>query len=240
MARSCATLEESRALAKSLVETGVAAGLPTRALITDMNEPLAPCAGNAIEVAARDRISRRAAAAIRACERSSMALGAEMLMLGGLATTNAEATASSKRRSTAAAAAERFGKMVAALGGPHDIVEAPTRHLPRAPHIVDVRAERHGYVASIDVRALGLAVVALGGGRRHAGETIDPAVGLSAAAGRRQRTRSLAGADTRPRSGKRGYRRGTGAARLHDRTRTAAGVPGHNRQAFERLGVMRV
>jgi thymidine phosphorylase len=68
--------------------------------------------------------------------------------------------------------------MVASLGGPADIVEAPDAHLANAPVVVDVPAPRDGMVAAIDTRALGFAVVALGGGRTSPGQAIDPAVGL--------------------------------------------------------------
>jgi thymidine phosphorylase len=69
--------------------------------------------------------------------------------------------------------------MVAALGGPSDLLERPDRHLPEAPVRQEVRIDRAGVVATIDARALGLAVVALGGGRRRATDPIDPAVGLA-------------------------------------------------------------
>ena len=67
--------------------------------------------------------------------------------------------------------------MVAGLGGPADVLTAA--HLPAAPVVVDVPTARDGWVATMDTRALGMAVVALGGGRRHAGDTVDHRVGLS-------------------------------------------------------------
>ena len=69
--------------------------------------------------------------------------------------------------------------MVAALGGPSDLLERPDHHLPHAPVRQAVHLDRAGVVATIDARALGLAVVALGGGRRRATDPIDPAVGLA-------------------------------------------------------------
>ncbi|MCC0005888.1 MAG: thymidine phosphorylase [Methylobacteriaceae bacterium] len=170
--------EQSRALAQSLVSTGKAAGLPTRAMITDMNEPLASCAGNAIEVAyAIDYLKgeRRDAR----LHEVVLALGAEMLRLGKLATSRDDARARLEQALASGAAAERFAKMVAGLGGPADLLDAPARHLATAPVVIDMRAKQPGFVTAIDVRALGLAVVALGGGRRRAGEKIDPSVGLS-------------------------------------------------------------
>ncbi|MFZ2508341.1 MAG: hypothetical protein WAW79_07715, partial [Steroidobacteraceae bacterium] len=79
--------------------------------------------------------------------------------------------------------AERFARMVACLGGPADLVERPDRHLAAAPVIVDVPASRDGYVTAIDTRALGMVVVALGGGRTAPGQTVNPAVGLDWLAG---------------------------------------------------------
>jgi thymidine phosphorylase len=172
------TLEESRALARSLVETGVAAGLPTRALITDMNEPLAPCGGNAVEVAHAIAFLKGETRDLRLRE-IVVALGAEMLTLGRLAGSLDDAGAKICDALDSGEAAERFARMVFALGGPRDLLRHPERHLAAAPVVIEVRADRAGFVSKIDSRALGLAVVALGGGRRHAADRIDPSVGLT-------------------------------------------------------------
>ena len=172
------SLEAARALAHALVATGAAAGLPTRALITDMNEPLAPCAGNAIEVLhAIDFLAGRRAD--RRLRDIVVALGADMLTLGRLAPSLDDAARDIEDALDSGAAAERFARMVAALGGPRDLLEARGARLPAAPVVRDIFASGKGYVARIDTRALGLAVVALGGGRRNAGDAIDRAVGFS-------------------------------------------------------------
>ncbi len=173
-----AALDDSRALAHSLVETGCAAGLPTSAVITDMSEPLAPCAGNAVEVlrAVEFLTGRRQDARLREVV---LALSTEMLLQGRLAAGARDAREKLEAAHASGAAAEKFARMVAALGGPRDLIEAPGKHLPAAPVVIDVRAERPGFVARIDTRALGLAVVALGGDRTAPGEAVDPAVGLS-------------------------------------------------------------
>ncbi|HET6522751.1 MAG TPA: hypothetical protein VFG47_23445, partial [Geminicoccaceae bacterium] len=75
-------------------------------------------------------------------------------------------------------AAERFAAMVRALGGPGDLLDAPDRHLPRAPIARPVHPEAAGFVAAVRTRQLGLAVIGLGGGRRHTTDPIDHAVGL--------------------------------------------------------------
>jgi thymidine phosphorylase len=173
---------EARELAQSLVDTASAAGLLATALLTDMNEPLATAAGNALEVrVAIDHLTgaRRDAR----LHDVVLALGAEMLVAGGLATDMSDAPGKIERALDSGAAAEKFAAMVHALGGPGDLVARPDAHLARAALVRDVQAPSAGFVAAIETRALGLAVVALGGGRAVAGAGIDPAVGLTDLAG---------------------------------------------------------
>lgn len=169
-------------LARALVGVAHGAGLPTTALLTDMEEPLASSAGNALEVAyALDHLSgARREPRFHAV---TVALGAEMLLLGGLARDAAEATARIEDAFASGAAAERFARMVAALGGPADLLEKPARHLAAAPLARPVFPDRAGAVQSIDTRGVGLAVVALGGGRTRPQDAIDHAVGLTQLAG---------------------------------------------------------
>jgi thymidine phosphorylase len=173
------TLEGSRALAQSLVAVANGAGLPTTALITDMDAPLADCAGNAIE-------TRYAIDYLTGARRESrmhevvLALGAEMLLLGKLAATPDEARGKLEEAIASGRAAERFALMVAALGGPADLMDRPLAHLAQSSLTRPLAAPRSGFIAGIDTRALGLAVVSLGGGRTRADQTIDPAVGLTA------------------------------------------------------------
>jgi thymidine phosphorylase len=163
-------------LAASLVSVARGAGLPARALITDMNQVLGRTAGNALE-------TREAIAWLTGAEREprqtglTLALAAEMLVLGGLCADTAAAHARLEAVLARGEAAERFARMVAAQGGPADVLR--DAQLPQAPVKHAVPAPRAGVVAAIDVRALGLAVVALGGGRRMPGERIDPRVGLA-------------------------------------------------------------
>jgi thymidine phosphorylase len=170
-------LPSARALARSLVDTGCGAGLPTEALLTDMNEPLAPVAGNALEVRVAIRYLRgderpaRLDAVVRA-------FGETLLRQAGIT----DARARLGRAFESGEAAERFARMVSGLGGPADVLEHADRHLPAARVLRDITAPRPGIVAAIDTRALGLAVVELGGGRRHSGDRIDPSVGLASLA----------------------------------------------------------
>ncbi|MFN3549350.1 MAG: thymidine phosphorylase [Mesorhizobium sp.] len=165
-------------LARSLVEVANGAGMATTALITDMNEPLASAAGNALEVVnAVDFLTGRARDA-RLLD-VTLALAAEMLVAARLAGSAVEGEAMARRALESGKAAEIFDRMVAALGGPRDFVASCRRHLPEAPVIRAVPAQATGYVTGIDTRAVGVAVVALGGGRVRPGDAIDPAVGLS-------------------------------------------------------------
>ena len=173
------TLEKARALAASIVEVGRGAGLATTAFLTDMNQPLAPGAGNAIEVRCAIDVLTCATNPRRLLD-ATFALAAEMLVSSALASSSDAALQDLRRALASGRAAECFAKMVAALGGPGDLLEHPDRHLPRAPCRRAVHALSSGVVRAIDVRALGMAVVALGGGRRRAEDFIDPAVGLSA------------------------------------------------------------
>ncbi|MFG6179499.1 thymidine phosphorylase [Halomonas sp. THAF12] len=172
------TPEASRELAESIAEVASQAGTPTTALLTDMSQPLAPCAGNAVEV-------REALAVLTGKRRGgrllevTRSLAAEMLLAGGLAADRDAALSRLDERLASGAAAERFARMVAGLGGPADLLERPGHYLPEAPVSRQVRAPRDGYLGAFDTRALGMAVVELGGGRRAPTDAIDPAVGLS-------------------------------------------------------------
>jgi thymidine phosphorylase len=172
------SLESAQALAENLVTVAGDAGLRAVAWLTDMNQVLGHDVGNALEV--REAIDflagRRREGRLHAV---TCALAREMLVLGGLARDHADATGPVERALDSGAAAERFDRMVAALGGPRDLVERPDRHLAAAPVRRSVAPERAGVVTRVDALTIGLVVVALGGGRRRADDAIDPAVGLT-------------------------------------------------------------
>jgi len=166
-----------RELATRMVDTAREAGLPASAFLTDMSEPLARSAGNAVEMREALRMLRGEPADARLLE-ITLTLGSEVMVLGGLASTADVARVKLLQSLSGGTAAERFARMVASLGGPADFVERPDRYLATAPVIVEVPAPREGFVTAIDTRALGMAVVALGGGRTSPGQAVDPAVGL--------------------------------------------------------------
>ena len=175
------TRERARELAQSLVAVANGAGLRTTALITDMDAPLADAAGNALEV--RYAIDYLTGARREArMHEITLALGAEMLVLGNLATSLIDGRQRMERAIASGAAAEVFQRMVSTLGGPHDLVARPERHLAAAPIIRPLASARAGFVSAIDTRAVGIAVVELGGGRARAQDPVDHAVGVSALA----------------------------------------------------------
>ncbi len=196
------TLERSRALAESLVAVANGAGLRTGALITDMNEPLASAAGNAVEVrnAVDFLTGRHQDPRLREV---TLALCAAALDLAGIGGDSAKAV---QEALDSGRALERFGRMVAGLGGPTDFADNMDMHLEPAPIVRDIMAPTTGTVTTIDTRGIGMAVVALGGGRRLATDAIDHAVGFDRLAG--------LGAEVDP---------ATPIARLHARNEATAG-----------------
>lgn len=169
--------EDAHALAESLVLVANGAGLPTSALLTDMNQSLASAAGNAVEMAyAVDYLTGRRRE--RRFHEVTVELSAEMLVLGKLAADIDEARTKIENAISSGKAAEVFQRMVSALGGPADFLEKHQKHLQVAPVIRAVHAERSGIVQSVATRDIGVAVVALGGGRTRPQDPIDHAVGL--------------------------------------------------------------
>jgi thymidine phosphorylase len=175
----CDTEEMARDLATSLVSVANQAGLPTVALITDMDRVLGRNVGNALEVVeAVDYLKGEGTRDPRLHE-VTMALAGEMLALGKLAPTAAAGRARAEAALGDGRAADVFGRMVSALGGPDDFIKHSGRYLSHAAVIKPCNAERSGYVVGMNAREVGIAVVALGGGRAHADDAIDASVGLT-------------------------------------------------------------
>ena len=170
--------EDAMALAASLVEVANGAGLKTTALLTGMDESLASAAGNAVEVANAVHFLTGARQDPRLLD-VTLSLAGEMLALGGLAETAEAGRARAAAALANGSAAEIFGRMVAALGGPADFIERMAHYLPVAEIVVEAKAGEGGYVVAVDTRALGMAVVALGGGRTRPRDPVDHAVGLT-------------------------------------------------------------
>ncbi|WP_237385364.1 thymidine phosphorylase [Xenorhabdus sp. Sc-CR9] len=172
------TYKQSEQLAESIVKVANGAGCKTTALLTDMNQVLASSTGNALEVREAVQFLTGEYRNPRLFE-VTMALSAEMLILGNLAIDRDDARRKLQMVLDNGNAAEIFGRMVAAQKGPTDFVENYARYLPTAEFSKPVLAGQNGIVAEMDTRALGMSVVALGGGRRKATDPINYSVGLS-------------------------------------------------------------
>ncbi|WP_123336371.1 thymidine phosphorylase [Erwinia sp. JUb26] len=172
------TFEQSELLAQSIVGVANGAGCKTTALLTDMNQVLASTAGNALEVREAVQFLTGEYRNPRLLE-VTMALCAEMLISGGLAGSAEEARTKLQTVLDNGRAAEIFARMVAAQKGPTDFIERMDSYLPAPMLSKAVYADRAGIVSAMDTRALGMAVVSMGGGRRRASDSIDYSVGLS-------------------------------------------------------------
>jgi len=169
--------DDALELAESIVSVANGAGLPCAALLTDMNQALGRSAGNALEV--HESIDHlNGSARDERLHEVTMALAAEILTIGGLSNSVEDGRAKAEASLNSGQAAEHFARMAADLGGPADLMEQPAKHLPAAPVTQAAIPSRPGIVTAVDARALGLAIMDLGGGRRRAEDNIDYSVGL--------------------------------------------------------------
>ncbi|MEM9270672.1 MAG: thymidine phosphorylase, partial [Pseudomonadota bacterium] len=175
------TPEAASNLAQALVSVANGSGCKTTAVLTDMTAPLAPVAGNALEMAAALDFLTGAEIDSRLWD-VTVALGGELLATAGLAESTEVGARQMAEAFHSGQAAEVFARMVTALGGPSDIL-SNREHLARAPVVQEIYSPSKGFVQEIDTRAVGMAVVELGGGRRKAQDVIDPSVGLDWLAG---------------------------------------------------------
>jgi pyrimidine-nucleoside phosphorylase len=162
-------------LMESIVGVGRAAGIRVSALLTDMDHPLGRGLGNALEVA--EALRALDADCPTDLREVTLALGAEMLLLAGVATDLDAARATLDGLWRDGVVRQVFQHNLQAQGGDPRIVDDPGR-LGRAPHVVAVEAQRTGYVTDVDPLALGHAIVDLGGGRRQPQDDVDPLVGI--------------------------------------------------------------
>jgi thymidine phosphorylase len=168
----------ARDLASDLIDVAGLAGLPCRALITDMNQPLARSAGNALEITEAVEFLSGEYRQPR-LEDVVLSVGSEMLLLGGLAGNPSVARFMLNKVIETGMAAECFARMVSMQGGPADLVEDPAKYLPSAPVVRPLAASSDGGIEYMDTHAIGLSIVSLGGGRKSVEDTLDHRVGLS-------------------------------------------------------------
>jgi pyrimidine-nucleoside phosphorylase len=169
------TLADARALSHIMVAIGALAGRKTTALITQMEQPLGCAVGNALEVV--EAIATLRGEGPADFQELVETISAEMLLIAGAVRTDEEARAQVRAAVTGGSALAKFAAFVAAQGGDPRVVDDPGR-LPTAPVRRPVTAPAGGYVHAIDARAVGLAAVALGGGRQKKGDPIDGGVGI--------------------------------------------------------------
>lgn len=164
------TREQAESLAEVICSVGNAAGMNTEAMITDMAEPLANSAGNALEVLEALEILQGKRTSGKLLD-VTLDLAERMCNQSGLDAEGLRPALSS------GAALEKFAQVVHAMGGPADFCESPAKYMPAAPVVREVWALERGQVTSVDTRELGLSVVDLGGGRKRTGDAIDYRVG---------------------------------------------------------------
>ncbi len=165
----------ARKLAESLVRVGSGAGLRVRALLTSMEAPLGTMVGNALEV--RESIAILRGEGPKDTTELTLALGAEMLQLGGVAPSSEEGRTRLQQAMQSGTGLDTMRRLIEAQGGDPRVVDEPHR-LPTAQHATDVVAPAQGFVHSIDAFAVGTAAMRLGAGRARAEDRIDPAVGV--------------------------------------------------------------
>ena len=172
------TEADAEALARSIVDTAAVAGLPVKAVITDMDQVLGRAAGHAVEV--RESIDYLTGASRDSrLHEVVFTLATAMLALAGIEQDPARARQRLQSALDGGQAAQVFSAMVRALGGPADLLERVDHYLPLPPVVKPVFLEEEGYVASIDARQVGLAILNLGAGRQRAEDDIDYGVGLT-------------------------------------------------------------
>jgi len=171
--------DKARVLAKNIVRVAKVANTPTTALLTDMNQVLGRTAGNAVEILETIEFLTDSTKADQRLMDVTLDLAANMLAISGASSSVEAAHGAAVNALNSGKAAEIFGQMVAAQGGPTDFIDNHGKYLTYAPVVKPVPAGRAGYVTAMDTRAVGMAVVALGGGRVDPVQKIDHSVGLT-------------------------------------------------------------
>jgi len=173
--------DEARAkeLAHALVSTGNSCGIKTRALLTDMNQPLGRAVGNSIEVKeCIDILRGEVTDGVRPVLDLSLELSAHMLVLAKLDQSIEAAHDRLRRTLNSGAALECLRSNIAAQGGEPRVCDAPAAFLPLVSESFKVESPRSGFITSVDTTEIGHAIAAIGGGRVRIEDVIDPTVGF--------------------------------------------------------------
>jgi pyrimidine-nucleoside phosphorylase len=173
--------DRAKVLAHALVRTGNACGIRTRALLTDMNQPLGQAVGNSLEVKECIELLRgEAAAGARAVLELSLELSAHMLVLARVEDSLETARGRLQKILGSGEALERFRQNVAAQGGEPRVCDDPAKYLPLVSESFKVESPRSGFVSKVKTAEIGHAIAAIGGGRLRIDDAIDPSVGFIA------------------------------------------------------------
>lgn len=170
-------LDDAKALAQSIVRVANGAGVKTQAIITDMNQVLGTSAGNALEIYETVKYLTGKQREPR-LHQIVVALAKAMIINTGIASSDRDAQQKVDNALSSGKAAEVFGKMIAMLGGPSDLIENPWQSMQKANVIKEIIAPQHGYINHMQTRDIGMAIVELGGGRLANDQKIDHSVGL--------------------------------------------------------------
>ncbi|MBZ4662384.1 MAG: pyrimidine-nucleoside phosphorylase [Caloramator sp.] len=169
------TLDDSFELAQEMVDIGTNVGRNTIAVISDMDQPLGFAVGNALEV--KEAVETLKGQGPEDLLELCIVLGTQMLLLAGKAKTEDEARKMLQETITSGAAYEKFKEFVKAQGGDISVIE-DLELLPKAQHIIEVKADREGYITKIIADQIGISALILGAGRETKESPIDPAVGI--------------------------------------------------------------
>ncbi len=170
---------QAHALAKSLQDTAALAGLKLTPVLTDMNSVLGHTAGNAVEVMEAIQFLTGERRQRDKLFYMTLLLVGEMLVLGGLAATRQQGGVMAEQSLWSGRAAQVFDQMIAAQGGPVDLTRTYQNHLPVAPIVIDIIADRDGTLIAMDTRGIGNWLVAMKAGRSKVEDRIDPVVGIT-------------------------------------------------------------
>ncbi len=173
------TVEDAKKLASLMVRIGDHLGRRCEAIITDMNQPLGLAVGNALEVQEAVNVLSGLVPEEEPLVQVSLLLGAHMLLLSNLASTEEEGKEKLLQALRSGAGLEKLRQMIAALGGDPAYIDAERiKELCRVNRLVEVYPLQDGFLAGLEAEKIGIASQMLGAGRAKKEDTIDPAVGL--------------------------------------------------------------
>jgi pyrimidine-nucleoside phosphorylase len=168
-------LDRGLALARTMIELGADHGCPVVALMTAMDRPLGRACGNALEV--EESIMALRGEGPPDLMKVTYALGAEMLVLAGVAANRDDAFRRMEVAISSGRAAAKFQEIIAAQGGDPNVIDDPSI-LPQAAECELYLAPRDGVVAQVEPKAIGRGITAMGGQRNKVEDGIDPSVGF--------------------------------------------------------------